>query len=153
METKNEKVENKIGEAESINHYVKLFIHWDESYWQAANVFLVVQAALIAALTQIKSLTEDNTWLLLVGIFGIFGLFISILNILVLNRKMSYTDGCEEMLRKRYQDLFYNEIKKRQIGLKKFSSATIMHTIFPSLFCIFWGLIIIVALYFYFILN
>ncbi len=148
MGIENEKLDGDRRKSDDITHYVDLFIHWDESYWQAAYVFLVVQGTLIAALTQIKSLTTDNSWLLLVFFFSIFGVIISIFNILVLNRKMSYTHGSEDMLREKYK-ILYERIKERQTGFKKVSSAKIMHTYFPSLFYVFWIIVMFSSLCLY----
>ena len=135
----------------NLSTYVDLFRHWDNSYWTASYVFLVIQGALIAALTQLRTLKNDNSWLIITSIFSFFGLGVSVSMMLVLNRKRTYTQGAEKYL-KNWLPEMYKEITRRQIGFRcKYSSAEIMQKCLPVLFVVFWFIVALlsIAQYFY----
>ena len=114
-----------------------LFVHWDSSYWYAFYVFLVLQGALIVAFTQVYTTTSLNGRLTTLLIISIGGIVLSLIWLLVMNRKMTYTRGAEDQLKK-YLPEIWIDAKKKQKKLAKIPSSIMVHTILPALFILFW---------------
>ena len=129
-----------------LSTYVDLFTHWDDSYWTASYVFLLIQGVLIAALTHLRALTDDNSWLVIAFFFGLFGLAVFASMFFVLNRKITYTHGSEQCPKNLLKSL-YDQIETEQTNWRKrYSSAESMQTCLPILFGAFWFAVAVVSI-------
>jgi len=120
-----------------LEYYVRLFEHWDKSYWNAFYVFVVIEVGLLATISQIHSIIQDNIW----GIRFLFSLFATTITfswLFILNRKITFIQGAESQIKK-YLKTMYNAIDlKQKRFISSTSSSLLTKTILPILFLSFW---------------
>ena len=125
--------------------YTNLFIHWDSNYWYAFYVFLLLQGSFIVAFTQIFLRETINNRLIFLTYISISGCVLSIIWLFVMNRKMTYTYGAEEELKKKIPEIWISTKNKQIFSFKKpntyftfIPSSLLIRTVFPLLFFVFW---------------
>jgi len=118
---------------------VKLFVHWDESYWEAVYIVLPIEGALFAGFFQAGKGTGLES--LIRMIIGLLGVLMSFLWMLLLSRKRTFVEGVERLLMSRHKEL-YAFAKEKQKGTAKYSSLKIVNFWLTNLFVIIWTAIL-----------
>lgn len=133
------------GNEKYLKYYSELFRHWDQNYWYACYIFLVIQGAILVAFTQIFvniTITGRNIVLPIVTIVGIV---FSLLWFFVMRRKISYTHGAEKQLREILKKM-YQDIENLQVGPAKVRSSLVVHTYLPFSFILMWIILTLVSI-------
>lgn len=119
---------------------ITLFTHWDSSFWDASNFFLVFQSLLIAGTGLILSAQGGPFEQLrasgMTG-FPILGVLVSGYWLLVMHRKRTYVKPTKERLKSRCGDV-WEDIRSQQNGLASLSSSRIVKAVLPITFLLFW---------------
>ena len=123
-------------EIELIKIQKDMFIHWDNNFWYALSIFLIIQTALLYGLFDVYKEDSDIVFKIAIPIMGII---LTVLMALLLIRRNFMIIKAKEGIEEKIPNLNVNhKDNKSKCPLQNFSSSKIMCYIFPSFFLIMW---------------